>query len=223
MTRKLTVFFVFLLTFTLLVGTAFSKGLTRKVNHNRVKVGSVPTAKLAGAERSVGYIAVDDINDATNDANTNNNTLSLGYDQIESTSPGKQIGATTYDYQSNSRMQRQCGWRGNDLVHFAWMVGVVPPWRRQGIASALMRVTSALGLSPLGPYHALMYGRSLYFDLTKPREELGWSARRGTVEMFCESYDWYVENREAVLESRGASHHRSALNEGILSLVKRIL
>jgi nucleoside-diphosphate-sugar epimerase len=92
-----------------------------------------------------------------------------------------------------------------------------------GMASALMRLTSTLGLSPLGPYHALMYGRSLFFDLKKPKEELGWSAVHGNVEMFCESYDWYVANREAVLASRGASHHRSALNEGILSLVKRVL
>jgi len=92
-----------------------------------------------------------------------------------------------------------------------------------GPASALMRITSALGLSPLGPYHALMYGRSLYFDLTKPKEELGWSARHGNIEMFCESYDWYAANRDAVLGRTGASHHRSALNEGILSLVKRLL
>jgi nucleoside-diphosphate-sugar epimerase len=92
-----------------------------------------------------------------------------------------------------------------------------------GPTAALMRVTSALGLSPLGPYHALMYGRSLYFDLQRPKEELGWSARYGNAEMFCESYDWYVENRDAVLAGRGASHHRSALREGVLSLVKRIL
>ena len=32
-----------------------------------------------------------------------------------------------------------------------------------------MKVTSALGLSPLGPYHALMYGRSLYFDISRTR------------------------------------------------------
>ena len=35
-----------------------------------------------------------------------------------------------------------------------------------------MNGTSALGLSPLGPYHALMYGRSLYFDISKAQKEL---------------------------------------------------
>ncbi len=34
-------------------------------------------------------------------------------------------------------------------------------------AVGLMQLTSALGLSPLGAYHALMYGRSLYFDISK--------------------------------------------------------
>jgi len=92
-----------------------------------------------------------------------------------------------------------------------------------GPATVGMKITSALGLSPLGAYHSLMYGRSLYFDLAKPKEELGWSARYGNVEMFCESYDWYVKNRDTVLSQKGASHHRSALRQGILSIVGRLL
>ncbi len=92
-----------------------------------------------------------------------------------------------------------------------------------GPAVCLMKLTSALGLSPLGPYHSLMYGRSLYFDLGRAKEELGWSARYGNEEMFRQSYDWYLHNREAVLSRKGASHHRSALKEGILSVVKRIV
>ena len=53
-----------------------------------------------------------------------------------------------------------------------------------------MNLTSALGLSPLGPYHALMYGRSLYFDIRRAREELGWTPRvsfRELIEMMVES------------------------------------
>lgn len=92
-----------------------------------------------------------------------------------------------------------------------------------GLATQLMRLTSVLGLSPLGPYHSLMYGRSLYFDLTRPKAELGWNPRYGNVEMLSQSYDWYLANREAVLATKGASHHRSALKEGILAIVKRIV
>jgi dTDP-D-glucose 4,6-dehydratase len=86
-----------------------------------------------------------------------------------------------------------------------------------------MKLTSALGLSPLGPYHALMYGRSLYFDITKAQQELGWQPRWSNDEMFVQSYEWYLRNREAILRAHGASHHRSAVRQGILSLVKHLL
>lgn len=86
-----------------------------------------------------------------------------------------------------------------------------------------MRATSLLGLSPLGPYHALMYGRSLYFDITKARSELHWQPRYSNTEMFIQSYDWYVRNREQVLRAPSASPHRSAVRQGVLALVKRLL
>jgi nucleoside-diphosphate-sugar epimerase len=90
-------------------------------------------------------------------------------------------------------------------------------------AVALMNLTSALGLSPLGPYHALMYGRSLYFDIAKAKSELGWQPRFSNNEMFVHSYEWYLQNREAILRSHGASHHRSAVKQGVLGLMKHLL
>ena len=87
----------------------------------------------------------------------------------------------------------------------------------------LMNLTSALGLSPLGPYHSLMYGRSLYFDISKAQRELGWQPRYSNNEMFVQSYDWYLKNRQVVLQARGTSHHRSAVKQGILGLVKHWL
>jgi nucleoside-diphosphate-sugar epimerase len=87
----------------------------------------------------------------------------------------------------------------------------------------LMRLFSALGLSPLGPYHALMYGRSLYFDMAKARDELNWRPRFSNHEMLAQSYDWYLRHRERILQAKGASHHRSPVRQGILSLVKRCL
>jgi nucleoside-diphosphate-sugar epimerase len=86
-------------------------------------------------------------------------------------------------------------------------------------AIAMMKLTSRAGLSPLGPYHALMYGRSMYFDIERTRRELGWEPTRGNVEMFCESYDWYVAHRDEVLARRGASHHRSPVKQGVLRAV----
>lgn len=83
-----------------------------------------------------------------------------------------------------------------------------------------MHLASALGISPLGSYHALMYGRSFYFDIAKARAQLGWSPRYSNTDMFVESYDWYVANRNAVLGRTGpSSQHRSAVKQGILKLL----
>ncbi len=90
-------------------------------------------------------------------------------------------------------------------------------------AVAFMKLTSALGLSPLGPYHALMYGRSLWFDIAKAQRELGWQPRFSNAEMFAQTYDWYLANREKVLATSGASHHRSAVKQGVLALAKHLL
>jgi nucleoside-diphosphate-sugar epimerase len=86
-------------------------------------------------------------------------------------------------------------------------------------AVALMRATSRTGVSPLGAYHSLMYGRAMYFDLARTKRELGWSARFGNVEMFCESYDWYLQHRDEVLARHGASQHRSPVRQGVLRAV----
>ncbi|MDB6065761.1 MAG: UDP-glucose 4-epimerase [Pedosphaera sp.] len=90
-------------------------------------------------------------------------------------------------------------------------------------AIGFMNLTSALGLSPLGPYHAMMYGRSLYFDIAKASTELNWKPRFSNNEMFVHSYDWYVQNRETILRAHGASHHRSAVKQGVLGLIKHLL
>jgi len=90
------------------------------------------------------------------------------------------------------------------------------------LAVAAMKVTSALRLSPLGPYHSLMYGRSLYFDISRPKAELGWEPRWSAAEMLCESYDWYLAHKQQVLQWAGTSAHRSAVKQGILKLVKQL-
>ena len=86
-----------------------------------------------------------------------------------------------------------------------------------------MKVTSRLGLSPLGAYHALMYGRSMYFDIAKPKADLDWEPRYSNSEMFIESYDWYVEHRDEVYANTGNSPHKSAINQRLLGLVKYLL
>lgn len=86
-----------------------------------------------------------------------------------------------------------------------------------------MKVSSALGLSPLGPYHSLMYGRSMYFDISKAKTELGWQPRYSNNEMLVESYEWYLRNRNEVLTAKKGSHHRRAVTQGILGMAKLFL
>jgi len=62
-----------------------------------------------------------------------------------------------------------------------------------------MEACSILRLSPLGSYHSLMYGRSMYFDITKASRQLEWAPKYSNDDMFIESYRWYVQNRERVL------------------------
>lgn len=89
-----------------------------------------------------------------------------------------------------------------------------------GPTERIMELTSKLGLSPLGPYHSLMYGREMFFDVTPAKRALGWSATRSNDEMLIESYEYYVSHREEVLGRRDASHHRSPLRLGVLKLLE---
>jgi nucleoside-diphosphate-sugar epimerase len=91
-----------------------------------------------------------------------------------------------------------------------------------GLTIRAMEISSALGLSPLGPYHSLMYGREMFFDLRHAQEKLGWRATRSNEEMFIESYDWYVAHRDEVLARTNASHHRSAVKRGVLQLLEYV-
>ncbi len=89
-------------------------------------------------------------------------------------------------------------------------------------AVVAMRLTSAMGLSPLGAYHSLMYGQSMFFDLSRPMTELDWRPTMSNEKMICESYDWYRAHRQEVADRRGDSPHRSAVRQGVLGLLKRL-
>lgn len=91
-----------------------------------------------------------------------------------------------------------------------------------GLTSKAMQATATLGLTPFGPYHWIMYSKELWFDLTAAKEELGWSAKYSTDAAFRDSYDWFLQNRQA-LSGSNASHHRSPAKQGILSLAKKIV
>ena len=92
-----------------------------------------------------------------------------------------------------------------------------------GPAAAATRWAGRLGLSPLGPYHALMYGRAMWFDISRAQSELRYQPRFSNIQMLCESYDWYVANRDAILRRRGSSPHSMAVKQGALRLAPLML
>lgn len=79
-----------------------------------------------------------------------------------------------------------------------------------------MRLLSHLKLAPFAPYHWLMYGEEMYFDLEPARRDLGWHPRWSNVAMMCDSYDHYLANRGQY----GRSHHRFPVKEGLLRLLR---
>lgn len=81
-----------------------------------------------------------------------------------------------------------------------------------------MRGAAALRIAPFAPYHWLMYGRSMWFDIDDAIATTGWRPRWSNDEMFRQSYEWFVENRS---REEGSSQHRRSARQGALSLVKR--
>jgi nucleoside-diphosphate-sugar epimerase len=88
-------------------------------------------------------------------------------------------------------------------------------------ARVAMHAAGALGVAPFAPYHWLLYGESLWFDVSKARAELGWEPTRSNAAMTIESYEWYLAHR-AELQARAGSQHQSPARLGLLRLLKRL-
>ena len=84
------------------------------------------------------------------------------------------------------------------------------------------RRSRALGLAPFAPYHWLLYGESLWFDMTKARAELGWEPRHSNASMLIESYEWFLAHRD---DARRADRSRTTSRPSgsvLLRVVKRL-
>jgi nucleoside-diphosphate-sugar epimerase len=84
-----------------------------------------------------------------------------------------------------------------------------------------MRVLGEAGLAPIAPYHWLLYGESLYFDITRARTELGWEPTRSNAAMVIESYEWFLAH-QSELAGSGGSHHQSPARLGLLKVLKHL-
>ena len=84
-----------------------------------------------------------------------------------------------------------------------------------------MKVAIRLRLVPLASYHSLMYGKSLYFDISKAQTELDWQPVYSNSDMLIESYCNYLTTPPTT--DGTASVHRSRVKHGLLWLIKFFL
>jgi nucleoside-diphosphate-sugar epimerase len=89
-------------------------------------------------------------------------------------------------------------------------------------AAAAMKLASKLRLAPFSDYHWLVFGKSVYFDVSTAKHDLGWSARYSNQQMFADGYDWYVEHRASISATEG-SMHRRGVNQRMLTAVKAVM
>ena len=89
-----------------------------------------------------------------------------------------------------------------------------------------MNSASFLKLSPLGSYHSLMYGRSLYFDTSKAENELKWQPLYSNKDSIIDSYKFYKSNKDKFNLNNlklDRSPHSLPMKQGILKLLGYIL
>ena len=86
----------------------------------------------------------------------------------------------------------------------------------------IINILNFFRLSPLGTYHSLMYGRSLYFDNSKVKNTLKYITKYDNIEALCHSYDFYVKNIQ-IDNNKGKSIHQRITKQKILGLLKYFL
>lgn len=90
----------------------------------------------------------------------------------------------------------------------------------KGLTLAAMGVASALGLSPLGPYHRRMIAEDFVFDTTKIRRELGWQPTLSNEDMLAEAYKAYERDLRDIRSRGHASAHRTPAQMGVIQVLK---
>ena len=87
-------------------------------------------------------------------------------------------------------------------------------------AELALRALELARLSPLAEWHYRTAHRDSFVDVSKAQRLLGFSPRLSNEQALCETYDWYLQNREHL---RGAGvTHRVPWDQRALGLLKRL-
>lgn len=75
-----------------------------------------------------------------------------------------------------------------------------------------------LNLSPLSSWHYLSYNWNFSYDLKDTFKKLEWRPQYSNVDMICEAYKWYLENKQNI--SYNNSSHKSNVKQKLLKVIK---
>ena len=87
-------------------------------------------------------------------------------------------------------------------------------------AETALRALELLRLSPLAEWHYRTAHKDSFVSTEKAQRLLGWQPRLSNAQTLCETYDWYLANREAV--GTTGTTHRVPWNQQALGLLKRL-
>jgi nucleoside-diphosphate-sugar epimerase len=88
-------------------------------------------------------------------------------------------------------------------------------------AELSLRLLELLRLSPLAEWHYKTAHRDSFVDVSKAERLLEWSPRLSNERALCDTYDWYLANRERVARATGVTH-RVPWNQQALGLLRRL-
>jgi nucleoside-diphosphate-sugar epimerase len=87
-------------------------------------------------------------------------------------------------------------------------------------AEVALRTLELARLSPLAEWHYRTAHRDSYVDVSKAQKLLGYAPRLSNEQALCETYDWYLANREG-LSAAGVTH-RVPWDQRALGVLKRL-
>jgi len=87
-------------------------------------------------------------------------------------------------------------------------------------AELALRTLELARLSPLAEWHYRTAHRDSYVDVSKAQKLLGYAPRLSNEQALCETYDWYLANREG-LRAAGVTH-RVPWDQRALGVLKRL-
>ena len=87
-------------------------------------------------------------------------------------------------------------------------------------AELALRALELARLSPLAEWHYRTAHRDSFVDVSKAQRLLGYRPRFSNEQALCETYDWYLANREGLAEA-GVTH-RVPWDQRALGLLKRL-